>query len=224
MEFTLLWAALTAVAFIWLGTKLWGEGLPTRPVETLTGAATIGLLSGRLAAMASQGINPATNPGDIILVRGGVDSGFAAVGALATIAWTYRGELPRLDALAPAALMGLAGWHVGCLWRGACLGTSSDVPWAMARSFGEVARHPVEIYAAVALVGLAYLIARLPLRLFVRTGAAIAAAGLVRLTTAPLRLSIIGQPIGWYIAAIVAGIVLAAAGPAVGRRRGAEPT
>ncbi len=88
MEFTLLWAALTAVAFVWAGTRLWPEGLPDHPTDRMIGAAVAGLFIGRLTAMFVQGTNLFTNSGDILIVRGGDRSGSATppnVGWLATL-------------------------------------------------------------------------------------------------------------------------------------------
>ena len=90
MEFTLLWAALTGVGLMWIGTHLWIDGLPPKPADALIGGATIGLIVGRLAAMLGQGINPVTHPLDIILVRGGVDTGFASLSAISILLWTTR--------------------------------------------------------------------------------------------------------------------------------------
>lgn len=213
MEFTLLWAALTGVAFAYLGTRIWSERLPDHPTDRMVGAAAVGLLAGRLTAMILQGINPLTNPGDILIVRGGVHTGAAAIGAIVTFLWAVKWRLPYLDAVAPAALFGLAGWHAGCLWRGACLGTSSELIWAWTEPGSTVTRHPVELYAALGLVLAAWLVSRLPWRLLTRAGAALALAGLVRLATEPMRPSITGGPVWWYAGAIAFGILAIWLGP-----------
>ena len=224
MEFTLLWAALTGVGFIWVGTRLWTDGLPPKPAEALIGAATIGLIVGRLAAMAGQGINPITHPLEILLVRGGVDTGFASLGALSMLLWTTRRQTSYVDALAPAAVLGLAGWHAGCLWRSACLGTASGLPWALAEPGSAVTRHPVEIYTAIALAGAGYLVSRLSKRAFLRFGVALAAAGLIRLAMEPMRHSIMGGPVQWYLAAAVLGLAMAALGPSIRNKVEPAPT
>lgn len=223
MEFTLLWAALTAVVFAWAGTRIWDERLPDHPTDRIIGAATGGLVAGRLTAMILQGINPLANPLDIIIVRGGVHTGAATIGAIVTYLWSGKWRLEHLDATAPAALLGLAGWHSGCLWRGACLGSESSLPWAWAGPGSQITRHPVEIYAAIGLIAAAWLVSRLPWRLLARSGSALALAGLIRLATEPMRPSITGGPIGWYVAAIVVGGLAASLG---GRLRGepAEPS
>lgn len=224
MEFTLFWAVLTGVGLIWLGTHLWSEGLPPKPTEALIGAATIGLLVGRLVAMVAQGINPITHPVDILLVRGGVDTGFASLGAIAALLWVVRRKTSYIDAVAPAALLGLAGWHAGCLWRSACLGTASNLPWTWTEPGSAVTRHPVEVYAAVAFAVAAYLVSRASKRPLLPTGLALTAAGLIRLATQPMRHSIMGGPVEWYVAAIAIGIALAAMGPAIRSRVEPAPT
>lgn len=212
MEFTLLWAALTGVAFAWLGVRIWRDGLPPKPFDVLIGAGVIGLITGRLAAMSFQGINPFTDPAQVILVRGGVHTGFATLGALAALAWFFRGKPRPLDALAPAILFALAGWHAGCVWRSACLGTASNLPWSWAQTGSEVTRHPVELYAAAGLVAAAVATGRLPWRPLLRSGAALAVAGAVRLATEPMRPTISGGPTSWYLTAVALGIAIAVIG------------
>jgi hypothetical protein len=212
MEFTLLWAALTAAALGWLGIRIWPVGLPDRPADRLLGSGAIGLLAGRITAMIAQGTNPLLHAGDILVVRGGVHTAGATIAALVAYLWSVRGELRYLDAITPVALLALAGWHGGCLWRGACLGTSSDLPWAFAESGSVVSRHPVELYVTLALTAAAWAVARLSFRPLLRSGLGLAAAGMVRLLTEPLRLSLTGGPTGWYIAAIMVGLIAALVG------------
>jgi len=216
MEFTLLWAALLAVGAIWL--MLWlerrlGLGPDERSFDTVLGATVFGLVAGRIAAMLLTGTNPVTHPADIILIRGGVDTGFASLGALGFLAWATRRSLPAtLDLMSPAILAGLAGWHGGCVFRGTCLGTRSDLPWAVAQPGSDLTRHPTELYAA-----LLFLLAAGGLLLVVRrigrgglpAGLALAAAGLIRLITEPMRPSLGSGPVWWYTSAIVLGITLA---------------
>lgn len=219
MEFTLLWAVLTAVALGWLGLRIWSEGLPDQPFDLLLGAGVAGLVVGRLTAMLLQGVNPLASPGDIIIVRGGVHTGAAAVAFLAMLTWSTRSTREALDALAPATLLALAGWHAGCLWRGACLGTTSDLPWAWALDGSTVTRHPVELYAALGLALGAWLVSRLGWRMWLRAGAALTIAAGVRLVTEPMRPSITGGPVGWYLAGAIVGIVVLTAGHRLSRYR-----
>ncbi|MGD2052358.1 MAG: prolipoprotein diacylglyceryl transferase [Acidimicrobiia bacterium] len=218
MEFTLLAAA--AAAFVLVIAELAWERRHEVPgsgrdlVEIAFTAAVTGMLAGRLAAMVGDGVNPMLHPADILIVRGGVATGPASLGALAWIAWAGRHRLWQVaDGLSAAALAGLAGWHAGCLARHACLGTPSDLPWAYAQRGGGVTRHPVELYAAVLLAVAAVAIAlwrwKRPPRPGVAASLALAAAGAVRLVTEPLRPSLAHEPVAWYLAAVVAGLGVA---------------
>jgi hypothetical protein len=216
VEFTLLFAAFFGIAGFWLmlrweaprgndagcAADLWEIGLT---------ASVVGVFVGRLAAMIGDGVNPITNPAYVLIVRAGVATGWAALAALATVSWMGRRELlPVLDGIAPAAIAGLAGWHAGCLARDSCLGTTTDLPWAVAQSAGGPPRHPVEIYAAVlfavAAVGLAVWKARGRPARGMPAILALGAAGAVRLITEPARPSLGSGAVWWYIAAILAAI------------------
>lgn len=219
MEFTLLAAAAIAVFAFWLmlrwegkrgnaagcATNLWDAGLT---------AAIIGLLGGRIVAMLETGINPVTNPAQILLVRSGVSTAAASIITVAAFAFLARRNLLLAsDGIAPAALAGLAGWHAGCIPTEACLGTESSLPWAQVLPGSDVTRHPVELYAAILLAGSAIGLAlwkqygRPPLGSV--AGIALIAAGAVRLATEPLRISLAGGPVWVYAAAIAAGAGLA---------------
>ena len=218
MEFTLLFAALMGVFGLY--GFLWWEGKRGNAVDcsrnlwdlALT-AATVGLFVGRLAAMVGDGVNPLSNPGDIIIVRAGVATGPAALAALATMFALARRELIVVaDGLAAATLGGLAGWHAGCLARETCLGTPSDLPWAFTLEGSPISRHPVELYAAILFLvaGTAVALYKAygrPQPLF-PAGIAVALAGLIRLITEPMRPALAGGPEPWYWAAIIAGIAV----------------
>jgi len=218
VEFTLLWAALTAVAGLWMGTRFWGATNSLRANEeslfdSLLFAAGVGLVGGRVVAMLGQGLNPITNIGDLLIVRGGVSTVAATVFAIGSLYLTAGRQIRVIDLAAPAVLLGLTGWHLGCLWRGACLGTASDLPWAWAEAGSSITRHPVEIYAAIGLALGAILVSRLPRRIGLRSGTAIALASGIRLATEPFRLSVTGGPVWWYAAGVGLGLAwLVAAG------------
>lgn len=226
MEFTLLGAALTGAIGIWLGLRLPGVRLRAealdRPWDVLVGAAAIGVFSGRLVEMVTVGVNPLTSPFDIILVRGGVDTVAASITALATLAWVFRADPTALDIVAPAALLGLAGWHAGCLWTGSCLGAATGGGWGLTLPGSEVGRHPTELYAAVALAAFAFAATRLRAP-FVATGLALAAAGAVRAATQPIRPSLTGGPMWAYLTAVALGLSVALAGRRWALRLSSEP-
>ena len=218
MEFSLLGAAAMAIAAIYLA--LWwevGRGNAadrTRDLwDTIITAGVTGLVAGRLAAMIGGGTNPLANPADILIVRSGVDTGIAALVAIGVAAFMARRDLlPTLDAIAPATVAGLAGWHAGCLVTDACLGTPTGLPWGIAQAGSDIPRHPVEIYAALLLViGAVALIAwkRRHPPAGMTAGAALAWAGGARLLTEPMRPGIGTGPEWWYAAAIAVGIALA---------------
>jgi prolipoprotein diacylglyceryltransferase len=221
VELTLLWAALTAGLFAWVGLRVWDDGLPDRPGDRLLAASLGGLLVGRLTAMISVGVNPITHPADIIVVRGGVSTVAATIGFSAILTWANRRPAGMVDAMAPAIVLGVAGWHAGCVWRDACLGTASQLPWAWSQPGSAVTRHPVEIYAALGLVVAAIVVGRLGPRPWLRSGAALASVAGVRLVTEPLRPSLDGGPVAWYAAGLALGIALMVVGD---RLPTADPT
>jgi len=222
VELSLLGAALVAVGAMY-GVLRWEAGRTnaadcTRALwDALLGGAIAGLAAGRIATLIGDGINPLAHPMDTLIVRGGVDTGFASLAALGTLALMLRrldgGAWSALDAAAPAALAGLAGWHGGCVVRDACLGTVTDLPWGVAQAGSGIARHPVEIYTAVVLVvaviGLVVWKRRRP-GAGVVAGVALAAAAGIRLATEPMRLAVGSRPSAWYAAGLAAGVAVAA--------------
>ncbi|MEE9298427.1 MAG: prolipoprotein diacylglyceryl transferase family protein [Acidimicrobiia bacterium] len=219
MEFTLLGAVAIAVGLMY--ATLWFEGGRTNAADctrdvwdALITGAMAGLVVGRLVAMGRGGVNPVTNPGDILIVRAGVDTIAATVTALVGFGFMVRRDLWWMaDSAAPAAVAGLAGWHAGCLVRDACLGTPSDLPFAVAQTGSNITRHPVEIYAALLLLGVAVLLIAWkrsrPAAGVVASVAALAIA-VVRMATEPMRPVLGPSLITWYgAAAVLAAAVLA---------------
>lgn len=219
MEFTLLAAAAVGVGGFWsmlrweakrgnaagCALDLWDVGLT---------AGAIGLLGGRLIAMAQVGINPLADPAQIILIRSGVSTAGASITALLVFTFLARRSLlEAADAIGPSVLAGLAGWHAGTVITGSWLGTVSSLPWAQTAPGSEITRHPVEIYTALAYLAAAIGIAVWKQRgrpaLGVPAGLSLAAAGGVRLITEPLRISLTGGPKWLYAAAVIAGLLLA---------------
>jgi prolipoprotein diacylglyceryltransferase len=209
MEFTLLWAALTAFAAAFVTIWLTKPSVPDRPLDRIVGAAVAGTAVGRVAAVLMQGTNPLTSPGELLIIRGGVDTVWASLTGLAVLMWPLRRMPTALDAIAPATLAALAGWHGGCLWRSTCLGAISDLPWAWALPGSGLTRHPVEIYAAVFLLAGAWAIKWIKGSAGTAAAVAIFWAGLARLVTEPVRPSL-GTGLSWFYAlATVAGLVAA---------------
>ena len=110
MEFTLLAAAAFGVLAFWsmlrweaargnaagCAVDLWDAGLVS---------ATAGLFAGRLAAMVTAGINPLTDPGQIILIRSGVSTPVTVFATLVVFAILTRSSfLLAADGISAAAL------------------------------------------------------------------------------------------------------------------------
>ena len=222
MEFRLLGAVIVAIVPLYVVIR-WEDRLGSNEVEPRTlvdmaiSAVVAGVFVGRLAAMLMDGVNPLTHPFDILIIRGGVATVPATIAALATVAWYARSAVwTVLGSLAPAALAGLGGWHAGCVVRNSCLGTASDLPWALAQSGSEVSRHPVEIYAALALfVGAVILVllrSRSSLAPPIIVGGALAWAAAVRMLTEPLRPSLGSDLLIWYAIGLIVGVGIAVRG------------
>jgi len=218
MEFTLLGSVAVAVTFLYVVLRFEGGRTNaadcTRDVwDALVSAAVVGVVIGRLVAMIRAGTNPISHPGDILIVRAGVDTIAASLGSVvAYLVLTRKDAWWLADAGAPAALAGLAGWHGGCVVRDACLGTPSDLPWAIAQTGSSIGRHPVEIYAFVAL-GLAVVLLLWWKRQRPAPGvvaaAGLAVAALVRWGTEPMRLGLGSDLAWWYaVAALLALLIM----------------
>lgn len=218
MEFTLLARAAIAAGAMWLMIR-WeakrgnAAGCALDIWDAALISAVGGVIVGRLMAMASAGINPVTDPGQIVLIRSGVSTTGASLAALAIFAFLARKDIiGGFDAVAPAALAGLAGWQAGCVATGECLGTASDLPWATSLAGSQVTRHPVELYAAILLAIGAIAIAtwkqkgRPPAA--APAGFALIVASGARLVTEPLRISLGGGPVWFYLTGVVTGIVM----------------
>lgn len=100
------------------------------------------------------------------------------VGALAVAGWyIYRRRLPfagMLDAVAPGLLVGVAIAQVGALLAGRAYGAPTNLPWAV--NLWGVARHPSQVYEALAALAVAGLTLRM-----IRQGARPGTAALVAL-------------------------------------------
>jgi prolipoprotein diacylglyceryltransferase len=209
VEFTLLWAALTAFAAAFVTTRLIKPTVPDRPLDRMVGAAVAGIAVGRVAAVIMQGTNPFTNPAELLIIRGGVDTVWASLAGLAVLVWPLRGTPAALDVIAPAALSALAGWHGGCLWRSTCLGTMSDLPWAWALPGSDITRHPVEIYAVILFLVGAWAVRRIKGPVGAAAALALFWAGLARLATEPFRPSLGGGLSWFYALGTVTGLTIA---------------
>lgn len=144
--------------------------------------------SGSLAVALAQ-------PG--VSVLGALLGGGAAI--LASARWLELSAPSLLDLAVPWVALAQALGRIGCLLGGCCYGEISSAPWAVrypdpAAASGFVARAPVPLLEAAALVGLAVLYLRLPAALAARLGkpgaraaSYLALYALVRLALEPLR-------------------------------------
>lgn len=208
MEFTLLGGAVVAMGGMWLWTTRDAalDGVAD-PFGTLLAGSLAGLVVGRVSAMIATGTSPFSL--DLILVRGGVSTIGASLGALAWLAWSLRHDISRADLLAPAALAGLGSWHLSCVVRASCLGAATDLPWGWSVAGSPVDRHPVELYAALGFIVGAIVVAAVRsvrTELGVPALAAVGIAGTVRLLTEPLRLTL-GELAWFYGAAALVGFI-----------------
>jgi prolipoprotein diacylglyceryltransferase len=216
MEFTLLGAAAIAASSAY--GMLWWEakrGNAARCAgnlwETAIVSVVAGIFIGRIVAMLVDGVNPFAHPLDIMLVRSGVSTIGASLGTAVVFLWQSRKEpISMADGISAAALAGLAGWHAGCLVRGTCLGTASELPWALAQEGSTLTRHPVGIYAALLLAVAAFVLAwwkayrRPPAG--TPASLAVVAAAAARLGTEPFQPSLSGGPVWFYAGVLVAGL------------------
>jgi len=135
------------------------------------------------------------------LAQPGVSVLGALLGGAAAVLWSARWlglSAPRLlDAAVPWVALAQAIGRIGCLLGGCCYGLASHAPWALRYpdlTSGFVARIPVPLIEAFALLGLAGLYLRLPARLAnawrcpgARAASYLALYALLRLILEPLR-------------------------------------
>jgi prolipoprotein diacylglyceryltransferase len=161
----------TTIASVHVVVSLYGVALGVAAATGLVLAVRrarhpdVVLVAGSLVALAGVWgagvLYRALDGGTGLASTGGVAAG------LATIALAGRasgvGTRHLLDALAPAALVALGIGRVGCFLAGCCYGRPTDLPWGVVvPALGPPARHPVQLYAAVADVALAAWAVRAP--------------------------------------------------------------
>jgi len=143
------WVALAVGAWAARQTGLDGDHIYNAGLYGLVA----GLIVGRLAHVAAFWTAYRAQPLDIV----GLDAAAflawpAVVAALAGAGWyVYRHKLPVAavtDAFAPGLLVGLAILDLGALLAGQMPGAPATLPWAI--SLWGVARHPVQVYEALA--------------------------------------------------------------------------
>lgn len=159
--------ALGALVGLWLFRReLDRAGLATGGLDAALGGLIGGLLGAKLLYVAEH-LGEESLSG-LLFARAGLSwyGGFAGgLGAgLLTLIVKHLPVVPLLAAATPALALGHAIGRVGCLLVGDDYGRPTDLPWGMAFPQGApptVARvHPTQIYEAVFLVGLTWILLR----------------------------------------------------------------
>ena len=226
--------AVGALVGLWV---FWGElrrsGLP----ETALDAAIAGVIGGMVGAkllwvIEHRGEEPFVS---LLLSRGGMSwfGGFAG-GLLAGLWVMQRQRLPKLAVLAaatPALAIGHALGRIGCFLVGDDYGRPTDLPWGVAFPQGlpptAVPVHPTQLYEAILLVPLAWLLARWRRQgrpdTFV-LGAYLTIAGTIRFLIEFVRVNV--RVLGILTVAHIASLLVAIAGGVllvVAKRDRADP-
>jgi phosphatidylglycerol:prolipoprotein diacylglycerol transferase len=223
--------AIGALVGAWVFRReLRRSGMPESAVDAAVAGLIGGIVGAKLLWVAEHlGDEPLR---DLVLSRGGMSwfGGFTA-GLGAGVAWMRLRKLPVLPVLS-AATPGLAVGHaigrIGCFLVGDDYGHPSSLPWAVAFPDGypptDLRVHPTQIYEALALIPVAWLLVRW--RRQGRTdrfvlGAYLALAGSVRFAIEFLRADV--RVLGPFSVAHIASFAVAIVGVVLmGKRSGAE--
>ena len=155
---------------------------PTGFFDVAVVPAVLGVVFGRLAAVAIDDPSGLSRFGDLLIIRSGVEFWAGLLAALVVVAWGARGEttvMARLADLAPPAMVGYAGYEMTCLLRDGCFGPASALglrPPGLSTSMV-----PVGLIVGLVVIACAVGIRRLEERLndqrLVVAGAALSVAG-----------------------------------------------
>lgn len=159
--------AIGALVGLWVfGRELNRSGLPASAGDAAMAGVFGGLLGAKLLWVAEHlGEEPFR---DLLFSRGGMSwfGGLAGgVGTALTVMWRQRVPIVRtLAAATPALAIGHAIGRIGCFLVGDDYGRPSDLPWAVAFPQGlpptDVPVHPTQLYEAIALAIVAWLLIR----------------------------------------------------------------
>lgn len=133
-----------------------------RLLDRVGGSLAVGLLVGRLAALAIDDPSSLTSVADLLVIRSGVDFWPGLTAGIAWLVWTEHRSNGRPSVLvatvASAGLVGWAAYEASCLLRDGCPGPISPIGL---RPDGLVERQfPVALVVAVAAVLAGWLIDR----------------------------------------------------------------
>ncbi len=157
--------AVGALVGLWtFRRELRRSGLPDDAIDAAVAGVFGGMAGAKLLwVFEHRGEEPFV---DLLLSRGGMSwfGGFAG-GILAGLLVMQRKRLPKLAVLAaatPALAVGHAIGRIGCFLVGDDYGRPTNLPWAVAFPRGlpptSVPVHPTQLYEAIALVPLAWLL------------------------------------------------------------------
>lgn len=159
--------AIGALVGLWVfGRELKRSGLPESAGDAAMAGVFGGLLGAKLLWVAEHlGEEPFS---DLLFSRGGMSwfGGLAGgVGTALVVIWRQRVPIvATLAAATPALAIGHAIGRIGCFLVGDDYGRPSDVPWAVAFPQGlpptDVPVHPTQLYEAIALAVVAWLLIR----------------------------------------------------------------
>src|SRR3970040_1118636 len=159
--------ALGALVGIWLfGRELARSGLPAEASNAATAGVFGGVLCAKLGGTVEfMGQAPIRK---LLFSRGGVSWFGGLVGGVGSGLWMlrrYRVPLIRgLAAAAPALAVGHAIGRVGCFLVGGDYGRAAALPWGVAFPMGlpptDVPVHPTQLYEAIALAGVSWMLFR----------------------------------------------------------------
>jgi phosphatidylglycerol:prolipoprotein diacylglycerol transferase len=208
--------ALAILAGVAVGAGVVARRLPA-PRGAALGAAAVVALAALVGARFLQRLMHGPGPTGLASF-GGVALGLAVVPAVAALAGVPPARLA--DAIVPGGLAALAVGRIGCLLAGCCFGTPSAVPWAVViPDLGPAARHPLQLYEALADVAIVVALPRRGL-----PAGAVAARGAVAYGVARAALEALRDPAaadalpGGLTLAQGAALALAAGGVLAGRR------
>lgn len=159
--------AIGALVGLWVfGRELARSGLPASAGDAAMAGVFGGLLGAKLLWVAEHlGEEPFR---DLLFSRGGMSWFGGLLGGVGTALIVMRRQrLPIVATLAaatPALAIGHAIGRIGCFLVGDDYGRPSDLPWAVAFPQGlpptDVPVHPTQLYEAIALAVVAWLLIR----------------------------------------------------------------
>jgi phosphatidylglycerol:prolipoprotein diacylglycerol transferase len=159
--------AIGALVGLWVfGRELARSGLPASAGDAAMAGVFGGLLGAKLLWVAEHlGEEPFR---DLLFSRGGMSWFGGLVGGVGTALIVLSRQrvpiVPTLAAATPALAIGHAIGRIGCFLVGDDYGRPSDLPWAVAFPRGlpptDVPVHPTQLYEAIALAIVAWLLIR----------------------------------------------------------------